>query len=100
MKTKKKTKTVQKSARSIVIDGSRVKALREDDSRKWSQFRLCSEIRRHGGSATPPQISSLENGGSDVRAFTLRALCLALDCSADYLLGLSDSVRGKIPARA
>jgi transcriptional regulator with XRE-family HTH domain len=43
------------------------------------------------------QISRLEVSSHDPSVYTLVRLCRALDCSADYLLGLSDIVcEGKL----
>lgn len=42
-------------------------------------------------------ISNWEIGLRTPRADHLRALCHALDCSADYLLGMSDSISGSAP---
>lgn len=80
-KTSKKRPSVAR--RQPVINGARVRLLRE--KREMTQLELAVLVDSH-----PQQISLLEKGAQDVRCYTLVAICDALDCSADYLLGRSN----------
>lgn len=64
-----------------VIDGERVRALREKAGK--TQLQLAYEC-----ACIPAQISGIETGKSDPRLALFRNLVLALDTTADHLLGL------------
>lgn len=72
------------------VDGKRVRALRE--ALGWPQMELA-----YKAGVTQAKLSNIENNvaRAGIRADTLRDLCIALDCSADYLLGMSDEPRRK-----
>ena len=67
-----------------VIRGDRIKEIRE--ARGWNQNELA-----HRAAAWPADISAVECGHRDMRTPNFRRLCVALNVSADYLLGLSDN---------
>jgi len=72
---------------STRFDGQRLRVLRQRRGMSVEDLAVASGI-------TPRHIWRLEAGGrSDVRAETLARLALALDTSADYLLGLTDDPR-------
>ena len=66
-----------------VTRGDRIREIRE--ARGWSQNELAYRAQ-----VWAADISAVECGHRDMRAPNLRRLCLALNVSADYLLGLSD----------
>jgi len=69
--------------------GQRVKALRK--AKHWRQQDLAAKA----GIRAPHLISHIERGDkTTLQAETLMALAQALDCSGDYLLGLSDAPPG------
>lgn len=86
MAQKKGAKTPKgKAERGVqVVRGERVRKLRTDLGLKQLQL-------AHAADCQVMTISALENSKGDVRAGTLVRICRVLDCSADYLLGLSDS---------
>ena len=66
--------------------GQRVKALRK--AKHWRQQDLAAKA----GIRAPHLISHIERGGKvTMQVETLLALAQALDCSGDYLLGLSNA---------
>jgi transcriptional regulator with XRE-family HTH domain len=66
--------------------GQRVKALRK--AKHWRQQDLAAKA----GLRAPHLISHIERGAKvTMQVETLLALAQALDCSGDYLLGLSDA---------
>jgi transcriptional regulator with XRE-family HTH domain len=72
--------------------GIQVERLREwREKRGWSQ----RELARLCGLGEA-QVSKYENGHTDPSASVLKAMCIQLGVSADYVLGLSDSPRGDL----
>jgi len=67
-----------------VIRGERVKEIRE--RRGWSQMELAYRSGMHSS-----DISGIENGYRDLRTPGYLRLVVALDTSADYLFGLTDT---------
>lgn len=74
----------KKAGIQSVIRGDRVKELRE--RRKWSQTELGYRSGMHAS-----DISGVENGYRDLRTPSYLRLVVALDTSADYLFGLTDT---------
>lgn len=76
-------------SQAVVAD--RVRQARE--RAKITQFEVCMRVReRTDGEVKmgPTEISRLESGkGFDIQGSKVRALALALDCSTDFLFGLS-----------
>lgn len=68
------------------VDGARVKALRE--ALGWTQMELAYRAK-----LVQSKLSNIETNSprAGLRVDSLRELCVALDCSADFLLGLSDT---------
>lgn len=85
-KAKKKSDGPRKIKAAIL--GARVRDLRE--RRNWSQPELAYRSGLH-----PTDISLLENERKDLVTARFLRLVIALDTSADYLLGLTD-----MPGRA
>lgn len=67
-----------------VIRGDRVRELRE--RRGWTQMELAYRSRMHAS-----DITSVEGGYRDLRTPSYLRLVVALDTSADYLFGLTDT---------
>lgn len=82
-KRKKAPTKGPKPGQEPVIRGDRVRALRE--KRGMTALQLCV-----AASIAPGQLSDVENGKRDLQCRGLRRLCLALEVSADFLLGLDD----------
>lgn len=86
-KAKGRKSVATRQARTAIV-GARIKDLRE--RRNWSQPELAYRSGLH-----PTDISLLENQRKDVVTARFLRLVIALDTSADYLLGLTD-----MPGRA
>lgn len=86
-KVRDKRSAGSRQVRTAIV-GARVRDLR--DRRQWSQPELAYRSGLH-----PTDISLLENGRKDVVTARFLRLVVALDTSADYLLGLTD-----MPGRA
>lgn len=66
-----------------VVNMNRIRALRQRAGMKQSEL---AEILNCSNTA----VSKYELGQLDLGVETIKALCRIFDCSADYLLGLSD----------
>lgn len=71
------------TSKETVIRGDRLKNMRE--LKRFTQ----DELSEYAGIAKS-QLSRYENGHTDPAAFVLKKLAERLDCTTDYLLGLSD----------
>ena len=72
--------------KTAAVIGRRVKLLLK--ARKMTQRDLCAEL-----GITPTTLCEQLSGRHTLRVDTVVRMCLALDCSADYLLGLSNTPR-------
>ena len=75
-------------AMTTPIKGNRVRSLRE--AMQLSQEDLARAVNRLVGGVNQSSISNVENETRGLRVDALVALTLALQTSADYLLGLTD----------
>lgn len=73
--------------------GKRVRILRED--RGMDQKQLARAVKQQGVKMENPQVSKIESGTSKPTVDGLRALAVALECSADYLLLLTDDPQAR-----
>jgi transcriptional regulator with XRE-family HTH domain len=70
------------------VQGKRVKRLREDAGLTQGEFVV--RLKAVGATTTQSQLSQVERGAKGLSVEALAAVAMALDTSADYLLGLSD----------
>lgn len=70
------------------LQGKRIKRLREDAGMTQGEFVV--RLKAVGATTTQSQLSQVERGEKGLSVEALAAVAVALDTSADYLMGLSD----------
>lgn len=82
--SKKRTTRAQPPSDDVGIVGSRAREARAKAKMRYIDLATASDLPMS-------MISRMENGSSDIRAVNLKRVAMALDVSADWLLGLSNT---------
>lgn len=79
---------------SKILRGDRIRELRQ--ALGMSQMDVCEELRRRGIEVQQSWLSQVEQGKGGLKASALSALAATLECSTDYLLGVTDDPSARV----
>lgn len=79
---------------SRLLRGDRIRELRQ--ALGMSQMDVCEALRRRGVDVQQSWLSQVEQGKGGLKTGALSALSEILECSTDYLLGVTDDPSARI----